>query len=445
LNEFIPTLDNEPPSSFAQFIATDFSYAEQLPLLIAIIVLLILSALISGSEVSFFSINATQLQELKDANTERSRRVKALLQEPKQLLATILILNNFINVGIVIISTYVLNSLVDFGDNNTTAFVVEVVLITFIILLFGEILPKIYANSNVVTFAVFMAIPLSVMKKILYPIIVLLTKTSSFFKKPAKSSNFSVDDLGHALELTDNNHNNKEEQKMLAGIVRFGNTAVRQVMSPRTNVIAINIEANFAEVLENIAKTGFSRFPVFQTNIDNIKGLVYIKDLLPYLDASPEFAWQKLLRNPFFVPETKKIDDLLVEFQSKKTHLAVVVDEFGGTSGIITLEDVIEEIVGEISDEFDSEDLIFSKLDANTFVFEGKTPLNDFYRLMEVDGNQFEQAKGDADTLAGMLLEIWGKFPEKNEALDFNGYNFKIENIENRRIQRIKVTRIQAT
>lgn len=413
-----------------------------MPLLIAIAVLLILSALISGSEVSFFSLSNAQINLLREDKTKGGWRVAALMDKPSELLATILICNNFINVGIVILSTYLLHSTLDFSGNDTAAFITEVLFITLVILLFGEILPKVYASSHALKFAHFMAVPLDIARKVLYPIIILLTKTSALFKRSTRPSNFHVNDLEHAIELTENSTSNKEEQKMLAGIARFGNTTVRQVMTPRTTMVSLPIELGFNEVLREVSTSGFSRIPVYQNNPDNIKGVVYIKDLLPHMDAGDDFAWQKLLRSPFFIPETKKIDDLLGEFQHKKTHLAVVVDEYGGTSGIISLEDVIEEIVGEISDEFDNEDLIYSRLDAKTVVFEGKTPLNDFYRLMDVNANTFEKAKGDADTLAGMLLEIWGKFPEKNETLEINGFQFKIENIENRRIQRIKVTRI---
>jgi gliding motility-associated protein GldE len=271
-------------------------------------------------------------------------------------------------------------------------------------------------------------------------LIPMLIAISKKLERPAKNDGLTVDDLEHALELTENAGTNVEEHKILEGIVRFGNTTVRQIMTPRTNMQALEITDGFSVVLKNVIDFGFSRIPVYEDNIDQIKGIIYIKDLLPYLNASPDFAWTKLMREPFYVPESKKIDDLLAEFQEMKMHLAVVVDEFGGTSGLVSLEDIIEEIVGEISDEFDAEELVYSKLDDQNFVFEGRTSLAEFYRVIGTEGEEFEEQKGDADTLAGFILEISGKFPEREDVIPFTGYTFKIENIEDRRIQRIKVT-----
>jgi gliding motility-associated protein GldE len=404
-----------------------------------------LSGSVSGSEVSFFSLSTTHIKDLKESKNKKDGTILQLLDTPRQLLATILISNNFINVGIVILSTFTLHEVFNFDANPVAAFVIEVVAVTTLILLFGEILPKIYSTSAPLAAARVMAGPLLVAKGLFKPLIKVLIGISNRLERPTKNDGITVDDLEHALQLTENEDNNADEQRILQGIVRFGNTTVRQIMSPRTDVVAFEVEEPFDAILEKVVEHGYSRIPVYADNLDHIKGIVYIKDLLPYMDAEAGFAWTQLIREPFYVPESKKIDDLLTEFQEMKMHLAVVVDEFGGTSGVVTLEDIIEEIVGEISDEFDDEELIFSKLDEQNFVFEGRTPLSDFYKVIEIDGDDFEKAKGDADTLAGFLLEISGKFPERNNTIEFNAYTFKIENIEERRIQRIKVTLPAAT
>jgi len=402
----------------------------------------VLSGLISGSEVSFFSLSSTTKEELRNSKKNNEQMIIALLDKPRELLATILVSNNLINVGIVILSAYAVHEIFNFETHPVASFVIEIAGVTSLILLFGEIMPKVYATSQPLVLARFMAIPLSISRNVYRGLFLIqaLKATSNIFEKPAKSNVISVDDLEHALELTEDESNDTDEQKILEGIVRFGNTSVRQIMTPRTEVVAFELNQQFDAILENAIEHGFSRMPVYQDNLDQIRGVIYIKDFLPFMDAAPDFDWQKLIRDPFFVPETKKIDNLLTEFQERKIHLAVVVDEFGGTSGIITLEDIIEEIVGEISDEFDEEDLVYSKLDDQNYVFEGRTPLNDFYKVLSINGDPFEEEKGDADTLAGMLLEISGKFPEQDETITFNDYEFKIESIENRRIQRIKVT-----
>ncbi len=410
--------------------------------MVSIAVLLLFSGLISGSEVSLFSLSASAKEEMRNSKNNKEQMILALLEKPRELLATILISNNLVNVGIVILSAFTVSHVFDFSTSPVLGFVIEIVVVTFLILLFGEILPKVYATSNPLPMALFMAAPISICRKIYrsFYLIQALKATSNFFEKPAKSNTISVNDLEHALELTEDENNDTNEQKILEGIVRFGHTSVRQIMTPRTDVVAFDLKQDFKTILENAIEHGFSRMPVYEENLDQIRGILYIKDFLPFLDESADFEWQKLMRTPFFVPEAKKIDDLLTEFQEKKIHLAIVVDEFGGTSGLISLEDVIEEIVGEISDEFDEEDIVFTKLDDNNFTFEGRTPLNDFYKVLSINGEPFEEVKGDADTLAGMLLEISGKFPEKNEVIKFNEYIFQIENIENRRIQSIKIT-----
>lgn len=404
--------------------------------------LLATSALISGAEVAFFALKSQELDELKKQESRKAKLIENFLLKPKELLATILIANNFVNVGIIILATYVSAALFDFQGIEWLQFLVQVIIITFLLLLFGEVLPKVYANNNAVSFATFMATPLKFLEKTFKPISILLVASTRIIDKRAKNKghNLSVDDLSNALELTSEEHENKEEKKILEGIVKFGNTDVKQIMRSRIDVIALDINTNFSQVLKTIKKTGFSRIPIYQESFDNIKGVLYIKDLLPHLNEKPEFNWSGLLREVFFVPENKKIDDLLNEFQEKKIHLAVVVDEYGGTSGIVTLEDIIEEIVGDISDEFDDDDLIYSKLDNSNYVFEGKTALNDVYRILNIDGEDFEAAKGESDTLAGFILEITGNIPNKGDQISFNNYNFTVEGVNKRRVTRIKIT-----
>lgn len=435
-------MDPEPPSSLFSSLINDFDLLTVTPMLVIVAVLLLLSGLISGSEVSFFSLSSSTKEELRNSKNTTDQKIMALLERPRELLATILVSNNLLNVGIVILSTFVLQQIFNFAANPLAAFVIEIVLVTMLILLFGEIMPKVYATASPLPLARFMATPINALKKgyKFFGLIQLLKATSSLFDKPSKSDSISVNDLEHALELTDDEGQDSDEQKILEGIVRFGSTSVRQIMTPRTDVIAFDVNDKFDYVIAKVIEHGFSRIPVYEESLDKIMGVVYIKDFLPFMDSKANFSWKDLMRDPFFVPETKKIDDLLTEFQEKKIHLAVVVDEFGGTSGVITLEDVIEEIVGEISDEFDNDDINFKIIDEHNISFEGRTSLNDFYKVLNIDGDDFEEVKGDSDTLAGFLLEISGKFPEKFETITFGEYQFKIEKIENRRIHRIKAT-----
>ena len=368
--------------------------------------------------------------------------VAKLLERPKKLLATILIANNFINIAVVILFDN-LGHLI-FGSIKTEwlKLIIEIGLVTFLILLFGEILPKIYASRNNVKFASFMAYPLKAIDIIFSPLSLpmrsLTIKIHDKFGK--QKSNLSVDQLSQALELTSEDDTTQEEQKILKGIVSFGNTDTKQVMKPRIDIFALNVEAKFSEILPVIVQNGYSRIPVYEDNIDQIKGILYVKDLLPYLDRK-QFDWTTLLREPFFVPENKKLDDLMVEFQEKKVHLAMVVDEYGGISGLVSLEDIIEEIVGDISDEFDDEDLVYSKLDDKNYVFEGKTQLKDFYKILDLEESSiFEDKKGEAETLAGFVLEISGGFPKRDSKINFENYVFTIESLDKKRIQRIKVT-----
>lgn len=401
--------------------------------------------MISGAEVAYFSIQNTDLDTLEEGDSRR-RGIEDLLDSPKTLLATILIANNFINVGIVVLSAFITSQLFDFSLYPTLGFLVQVVAITFLILLFGEVLPKVYATKNALSFALRMSAPLTFLRKLFYPLSRILVRSTRFIDKrlQKRGESYSVEDLSQALELTHNEDSNDEEQKILEGIVKFGSTNVRQIMKPRMDVICVDEEWDYNKVLNIIVESGYSRIPVYEDNFDQVKGVLYIKDLIPHQDEAESFAWQKLLRPAFFVPENKKIDDLLREFQEKKIHLAIVVDEFGGTSGIVTLEDVIEEIVGEISDEFDDDELTYSKLGANSFVFEGKIHLTDFYRLIQADEKLFQEHAGDADTLAGLVLEIAGKFPEKNEEIAFGDYRFTVEGLDGRRIKQIKVDRLDA-
>ena len=410
--------------------------------IIVLIGLLATSALISGAEVAFFALKPNELIKIKKQKSRKAKLIKNFLSRPKELLATILIANNFVNVGIIILATYISEVLFDFQGIGWLQFLVQIVIITFLLLLFGEVLPKVYANNNAVSFAKFMSIPLSFLEKIFKPISLILISSTRIIDRKTKNKghNLSVDDLSNALELTSNANEDKDEKKILEEIVKFGNTDVKQIMRSRIDITALDYRSSYSEVLKTIKKTGFSRIPIYEETFDIIKGVLYIKDLLPYLNKGPKFKWNELIREVFFVPENKKIDDLLKEFQEKKIHLAIVVDEYGGTSGIVTLEDIIEEIVGDISDEFDDENIIYSKLDSTNYVFEGKTALNDFYRILNIDGEEFEQAKGESDSLAGFIIENTGTIPEKEEKITFNNYTFTIEDVNDRRITRIKVT-----
>ncbi len=427
------------PSSFLALIFLDVSILLRIVLLF---VLLFCSALISGAEVALFSLTPIDIKEEIANKSRKMEIVSKLLEKPKQLLATILVANNFINIGIVILFAY----LGDFIFNSITElwlkFLLEVVVVTFLILLFGEILPKVYANRNRVKFASFMAYPLKVLNVIFSPLSMpMRSVTLAIHDKLGKQkSNLSVDQLSQALELTSEDDTTKEEQKILQGIVSFGNTDTKQVMRPRIDIFALNVDQEFTDIMPEIIKNGYSRIPVYKDNIDSIEGVLYVKDLLPHLDKD-QFEWTTLLRAPFFVPENKKLDDLMGEFQEKKVHLAVVVDEYGGTSGLVSLEDIIEEIVGDITDEFDDDDLIYSKLDEKNYVFEGKTALKDVYRVIKLEDDIiFEDNKGEAETLAGFVLEISGGFPRLNSKINFEDYVFTVESMDRKRLKRVKIT-----
>ena len=415
--------------------------------------LLICSALISGTEVAFFSLSKTDIVEISERSNLDNPIVK-LLQKPRKLLATILITNNFINILIVLIfaslgevffkgqdlSLIIVNF---FIPSNIIKFSIEVILVSFLILLFGEVLPKVYASRRAIQFCNLMSKPIQFLNVILTPLsypLINLTKIVEN-KLGSKNSNFSIEVLSKALELTSEGSTTKEEQKILEGIVTFGNTETVQIMKPRIDIFALSEKENYQEVLTKILKNGYSRNPVYNDSIDNITGILYSKDLLGYLDKK-EFNWQKLLRKPFFIPENKKLDDLLGEFRERKNHLAIVVDEYGGTSGLVTLEDVIEEIVGEINDEFDNDDLSYSKIDKNNYIFDGKVTIKEFCKVLDdVNEEKFEQHKGESETIAGFILELSGNFPKIGEKINFDIYTFTIEALDRKRIKQLKVTR----
>lgn len=405
-------------------------------------VLLLMSAFASGSEIAFFSLSPSDVAELEDEKFDADKKIQNLRDDSERTLATILIANNFVNVTIIMLLNYVIAGIISFGERALLLqFLFTTVILTFLLLLFGEIMPKVYARQDPLKFCRRCVGGIMFARKLFWPIENILLKSGMMAEKIIQKENhvLSVDDLEQALELTDKN-DIKDEQNMLKGIIRFGDETAKEVMTSRQNIVDLDIRSNYADVLKCIEDNNYSRIPVYQDNTDNIRGILYIKDLLPHLTKSSNFRWQSLIRPPYFVPETKKIDDLLREFQENKVHIAIVVDEFGGTSGIVTLEDILEEIVGEINDEYDEEEKFYSKLNYNTFIFEGKTLLTDLCRILNVDDEEFEEVEGDADTLAGLLLEIKGDFPSIHEKIDYKNYTFEVMNVEERRISKIKVT-----
>ena len=417
---------------------------------IALIFLLISSALISGTEVAFFSLSQTDLNELSN-ESKGANVIVTLLERPRKLLASILITNNFINILIVLLFASLAETLFGGFDYELNLylfvvpirFLIEIVLVTFLILLFGEVLPKVYASRNALRFSKSMCKFIQGINVILTPFTLPLIAITKFIEKKLgnKNSNFSVETLSQALELTSEGATTKDEQKILEGIVNFGNTETVQIMKPRIDIFALSDDEDYEVVLNKILENGYSRNPVYKENIDNIIGVLYAKDLLAHLNKK-NFKWQSLLREAFFVPENKKLDDLLDDFRDRKNHLAIVVDEYGGTSGLVTLEDVIEEIVGDINDEFDDDDLQYSKIDKNNYIFEGKTTIKDFCKVLDDEDEEiFEEEKGESETLAGFILEISGKFPKKGEKINFKNYTFTIEALDKKRIKQVKATR----
>lgn len=403
--------------------------------LLFITILLFLSAFISASEVSYFSLTSAELEEMN------SNDVRQLLKKPNELLATILIANNFINVGIVVISAYCTSIAVSFPEGSSLEFIFQIVIITFLLVLFGEIMPKVYANNNPVEFSLRMSKMLVFLKKIISPLSYILVSSTNFIDKKlaAKNIEISMEEISKALDITE--HESKEgERRILRSIVEFGNTDVKEIMNARVAISAIEKDTGFIEALSIIVGSGYSRIPVFDGQIDKVVGILHVKDLLPYLDQGDSFKWVELCRAPYFVPETKMINDLLKEFQAKKNHLAIVVDEYGGTSGLVTLEDVLEEIVGEINDEFDVDENIYSKLDDHNYIFDGKVSLNDFLKIVKVDVDFFDAIKGDSDTLAGLVLEIEGSIPKIGTVCKISPFTIVVESADLRRIKRLKVT-----
>ncbi len=404
-----------------------------------LVILLIGSALISGSEVALFSLSKSDIKSKLDLKSFNI--ISNLLEEPNKLLATILIVNNLINIGIVILFTRIGEDLFTNITSPILKFILEIVVATFLILLFGEILPKIYASRNNINFSRLIAYPLRILDIIFTPLSFPMQKFSNYIKDSLaiQNSNISIDQISHALDLTRPEDTTKQEQKILKGIVNFGNSETKEIMRPRIDIFALEMNISSDEVLSSIVATNFSRIPVYDDNLDKIIGVLHIKDLLPFLDTK-DFQWKELLREPLFIPENKKLDDLMLEFQEKKVHLAIVVDEYGGTSGLVSLEDVIEEIVGDISDEFDDDNLLYSKVDDNNFIFDGKTSLHDLCRIVKIDKEIFDEYKGDAETIAGFILEISNSFPKKNSKINFMKFIFKIESIDKKRIKQIKLT-----
>jgi gliding motility-associated protein GldE len=404
------------------------------------VILLMASGFASGSEIAFFSLSPTDLNELDDEKNKADRKIKQLREDSERTLATILITNNLINVTIIMLCNYFFASVIDFGEARWLEFVVITVLLTFLLLLFGEIMPKVYCGQHALKVCRWFAPFIMVLRKVFYPLSSILIRSGALAEKVVHKENrvLSVDDLEQALELTDKEEL-KDEQNMLEGIVRFGDETAKEVMTSRQDIVDLDFRSTFPEVIQCIVENNYSRIPVYQDSTDNIRGILYIKDLLPHLGKPATFRWQSLIRPPYFVPETKKIDDLLRDFQENKVHIAIVVDEFGGTSGLITLEDILEEIVGEINDEYDDEEKNYVRVNANTYIFEGKTLLSDFYKILKLDDEVFEEVEGDADTLAGLLLELKGDFPSEHERIEYGQFKFEIVELDGHRISKIKV------
>ena len=402
--------------------------------------LLFVSGFASGSEIAFFSLSPNDLSELDDEKNDADTKIKQLRKESERTLATILITNNLVNVAIIMLFGYFFDHLIDFGGAWWLEFLCMTVLLTFLLLLFGEIMPKVYAGQHSLRFCRSTVGGILFCRKLFYPFASIVVSSGRLADKVVQKENhvLSVDDLEQALELTDK-EDIKEEQRMLEGIVRFGDETAKEVMTSRQDVVDLDFQSTFQEVLQCVVENNYSRIPVYQGDSDHVRGILYIKDLLPHLSKGSSFRWQTLIRPPYFVPETKKIDDLLREFQENKVHIAIVVDEFGGTSGIVTLEDVLEEIVGEINDEYDEDEKSYQRVNSNTFIFEGKTLLSDFYKILKVDDDIFEEVEGDADTIAGLLLEIKGEFPRLREKIDYRDFTFEILEMEERRISKVKV------
>ncbi|HNY09292.1 MAG TPA: gliding motility-associated protein GldE [Tenuifilaceae bacterium] len=407
--------------------------------LLVLILLLIISGLMSGSESAYFSLSPADLKKLESKSHQRAQSFVLInLNESERLLATILIVDNLVNVGIVILSTYLTNSLIDFSNAPVAGFIFQVIVITFILLLFGEVMPKILATNRALKFALFMAYPLHLLVRLFRPLSsLLLSSTSRIGKRASTHNQISMDELSNALEITSDSI--AEEKQILQGIVTFGSTIVSEIMKPRIDVVAVEYDTSFNHLKNVVVDSGYSRIPVYSETFDSIRGILYVKDLIPYIDREDDFHWQNLIRTPYFVPESKRINDLLSEFQLKRIHMAIVVDEYGGTCGIITLEDILEEIVGEISDESDDETPLYTVVDSSTYIFEGKILLNDFCKVIGCSDDVFDDVRGEAETLAGLILEITGQFPSRNDVVTCKQFEFTVDMVDSRRIKRVKV------
>lgn len=408
-----------------------------------IIICVFLGALVAGSENAFFSLTPTQLNTLEEEQTPKSKTILWLISKHKILIATILIAGNFINVTVVMLSTYLINLIFDFSQYPVGRIVFETIVVTFVIVLFGEVLPKLYAAQNATKVSKLMAFPMLRLSQFLKPFVWLLSRTSAIIDKriTKKGHTVSVDELNYAIDITSDKDTPKEEKLILKNIVNFGETDVKQVMKPRIDVAYIESSLKFHELLERIKKWGFSRFPVTHKGFDNVTGILFIKDVVPFINESNDFEWQKLSKPAKFVPENKKIDDLLKDFQAEKIHMAIVVDEYGGALGIVTMDDIIEEIFGEMNDEFDEEEIQYSKIDDNSYVFEGKTNIIDMCRVLELPDNYFDDYKGESETINGLITEVFEKIPNIGQKLDIASIEFKIETVDKRKINRVKITR----
>jgi putative hemolysin len=428
-------------SAFNYFTLIDgaFSFDNFLKVLV-IFILLFFSALFSAAQVAFFSLSPADLNRIKQSSTRRDLVIIELLDNPKKLLATLLITDNMLNVSIIIITSLI--HFFDYHSHILLGFTIQVVLITFIIVLFAEVIPKVYSTKHNVKVLRIMVFPIYALNKFFSPFSYILVSSTKIIEKrlKRKSYNVNIDELTHAIDITSDGTTHEDEKKILKGIVKFGNIDVKQIMKSRIDCVAFEDGTKFKALLSGILESGYSRIPIYKEDFDSVIGIIYIKDLLAHLDENDDFEWQKLMRPPYFVPESKRINDLLQEFQKKKIHLAIVVDEYGGSSGIVTLEDILEEIVGEINDEFDDDELIYSKLDDSNFVFEGKTLINDICRVLNIDRKVFVQVEGDSDTLAGLVLELKGNIPVNGEVLEHNGFRFTVEAVDKRRIKRVKIT-----
>lgn len=407
---------------------------------ILVVILLFISGYASGSEIAFFSLSPSDLNQLDDEKNENDKKILLLREDSERTLATILITNNFVNVTIIMLCNYIFTHIVDFGNATWLEFICISVLLTFLLLLFGEIMPKVYGRQNSLRFCRQTASGILFLRKLFWPIENILLRSGILAEKVIQQEKhiLSVDELEQALELTDKT-DIEEEKSMLQGIIRFSDETAKEVMTSRQDVVDLEIHSSFDTVLKCVVENNYSRIPVYQDNSDNVRGVLYIKDLLPHISKPANFRWQSLIRPPYFVPETKKIDDLLREFQDNKVHIAIVVDEFGGTSGIVTLEDILEEIVGEINDEYDEDENNYIKINKNTYIFEGKTVLSNLCKVLQIDDETFDEVAGESDTIAGLLLEIKGDFPKLHEIIRYNNFIFEVLKIEDRRLAKIKV------